>query len=72
MPFEKWIRESVSGRVEQTLNNDALCTRVGLSPHAVKSLWDAYQSGAPGMYWSRPWSLFILLDWCQTHDMSVA
>lgn len=37
---------------------------VGLEPATVARLWHAFQDGAPGLYWSRVWSLYVLLRWC--------
>ena len=37
----------------------------------VDRLWQALVEGDPGVYWSRPWSLFSLLDWCQRERMSL-
>ena len=28
--------------------------------------------GRPGLYWSRIWALYVLLSWCQTHDVALA
>ena len=41
----------------------------GLSPPAVLRLWQAFQSGARGLYWSRIWAIFVLVRWCQRHGV---
>jgi asparagine synthase (glutamine-hydrolysing) len=46
--------------------------RVGLRSQAVQTLWRSFVAGRPGLYWSRLWALYVLLSWCQTHDVSVA
>jgi len=44
---------------------------VGLNPAAVGRLWDSFQTGAPGLYWSRAWGLYILLRWAQRHNLKL-
>ena len=33
-------------------------------PWAVERLWRAFLDGAPGMYWSRVWSVYVIIRWC--------
>jgi hypothetical protein len=36
----------------------------GLNPDAVQRLWRSFLDGAPGMYWSRVWSVYVFIRWC--------
>ena len=36
----------------------------GPRPAAVERLWRAFLDGAPGMYWSRVWSVYVFVRWC--------
>ena len=27
-------------------------------------LWQAFLDGSPGIYWSRVWSVYVLIRWC--------
>jgi len=65
LPIEKWCRQLLRDEVATTLGDADLCTSVGLTPSAVNRLWNSFQAGAPGLYWSRIWALFVLLDWCR-------
>ncbi|HEY2589816.1 MAG TPA: asparagine synthase (glutamine-hydrolyzing) [Tepidisphaeraceae bacterium] len=69
MPFDAWIRQRLRGEIDQVLRDERLAGRVGLSGRAVASLWQAFQEGAPGLYWSRVWSLYVLLRWCDRHGV---
>lgn len=71
MPFDVWCRDSLKIEMDETLRDARLCERVGLDPGAVARLWDSFLSGSPGLYWSRPWSLFVLLDWCRKQEVSL-
>ena len=42
---------------------------VGLNGEAVARLWQGFQAGQPGLYWSRVWSVYVLIRWCQLHGV---
>jgi len=57
--------------VDETLSDTETCRSLGLDPGVVAQLWRAFQQGARGLYWSRVWSLFVLLRWCRQHRMAL-
>jgi asparagine synthase (glutamine-hydrolysing) len=67
LPLEVWCKQKLGGEVAATLKDAELCRSVGLDPGAVDRIWTAFQAGAPGLYWSRIWALFIVLWWSRTH-----
>lgn len=67
LPLEQWSRRRLKDAIDSTFADAQLITAVGLQPEAVGRLWRSYQAGSPGLYWSRVWSLFILLNWCRDH-----
>jgi asparagine synthase (glutamine-hydrolysing) len=69
LPIERWARGGMQAEVAATLNDPQLCRSAGLVPDAVARLWQAFEAGAPGIYWSRVWSVFALLRWCSRHSM---
>jgi len=71
LPIERWARGGMQRDVAQTLNDAGTCRAVGLSPEAVARLWQAFEAGAPGIYWSRVWSVFALLRWCTRNSVSL-
>jgi asparagine synthase (glutamine-hydrolysing) len=64
LPFDRWIRRGLKNSMDQTLRDPQAIAQVGLDPIAVERLWRAFLDGAPGMYWSRVWSLYVLIRWC--------
>jgi asparagine synthase (glutamine-hydrolysing) len=48
-----------------------MCRAAGLDANAVERLWKAFEKEAPGLYWSRVWSIFVLLDWLARHRVSI-
>jgi asparagine synthase (glutamine-hydrolysing) len=64
LPFDRWIRRGLKEAMDQTLRDPQAIAPAGLDPAAVERLWRAFLGGAPGMYWSRVWSVYVFIRWC--------
>jgi asparagine synthase (glutamine-hydrolysing) len=64
LPFDRWIRRGLKNTMDHTLRDPQAIAPVGLDPAAVERLWRAFLDGAPGMYWSRVWSVYVFVRWC--------
>ena len=64
LPYDRWIRQGLSGAIDRTLRDPDAVRAAGLEPEAVRQLWQAFLDGAPGLYWSRVWALYVLVRWC--------
>ena len=64
LPFDRWIRRGLKDAMDRTLRDPQAIAPVGLDPVAVGRLWRAFLEGAPGMYWSRIWSVYVFIRWC--------
>ena len=64
LPFDRWIRRGLKDAMDETLRDPQAIAPVGLDPVAVAKLWSAFLEGAPGMYWSRIWSVYVFVRWC--------
>ena len=64
LPFDRWIRRGLKDAMDETLRDPQAVAPVGLDPVAVERLWRAFLDGAAGMYWSRVWSVYVLIRWC--------
>ena len=64
LPFDRWIRRGLKDAMDQTLRDPQAIAPVGLDPTAVERLWRAFLDGAPGIYWSRIWSIYVFIRWC--------
>jgi asparagine synthase (glutamine-hydrolysing) len=71
LPLDVWTRRRVKHVIDSTFQDSDLIRGAGLRPEAIARLWRSYQSGAPGLYWSRIWSLFVLLNWCRSHGVTL-
>jgi asparagine synthase (glutamine-hydrolysing) len=69
LPLQVWCTRGLGSELSDTLLDINLCHKVGLNAEAVNRLWRAFRAQAPGIYWSRIWSLFTLLWWCREHDV---
>lgn len=66
LPFEHWIRQSLRPQIQEALTKP-LDDGLGglLSFAALRQTWNDFDHGATS--WSRPWSLFVLRNWCEQH-----
>ncbi|MGK0302530.1 MAG: asparagine synthase (glutamine-hydrolyzing), partial [Planctomycetota bacterium] len=71
LPIEAWCRQGLRDEVAEVLTDKDLCTAAGLDHATVGKLWRSFSAGAPGMYWSRIWVVFVLLRWCREHRVAV-
>ena len=71
LPIAGWTRRGLKPELDRLFTDTELIGRVGLNPATVRTLWNSYTSGKRGLHWSRVWSIYVLLAWCRTHDVSL-
>jgi asparagine synthase (glutamine-hydrolysing) len=64
LPFDRWIRRGLRATMDQTLRDPQAIIPTGLNPVALERLWKAFLDGAPGIYWSRVWAVYVFVRWC--------
>jgi len=72
LPIDTWARQRLQPQMEALFADDGLARRVGLRGPALQTLWRSFADRRPGLYWSRIWAIYVLLSWCQTHDLRLA
>ncbi|MGH7296477.1 MAG: asparagine synthetase B family protein, partial [Polyangiaceae bacterium] len=70
LPFDRWIRHGLHRTIDDTLRDASAVRAAGLRPEPVVRLWRAFVDGAPVVYWSRVWAVFVLVRWCQRQGVS--
>jgi asparagine synthase (glutamine-hydrolysing) len=65
LPWEHWLRTALRPRVEGSLKNLAPALQGQLHAAGVQRVWDNFVAGRTT--WSRPWSLYVLNEWCRQH-----
>jgi asparagine synthase (glutamine-hydrolysing) len=69
LPFDRWIRRGLKQEMEKTMRDPQAIAPAGLDPAAVERLWRAFIEKAPGMYWSRVWSVYVFIRWCHRNQV---
>lgn len=64
MPYDRWIRKSLGKLMDATMRDPLLVKPTGLNPEAVRQVWLAFLEGAPGIYWTRVWAIYVYVRWC--------
>jgi asparagine synthase (glutamine-hydrolysing) len=65
LPWEHWMRGALGAKVRTGMFELAPSLAEHLDGEAVRALWSAFESGQTS--WSRPWSLYVLNEWCRRH-----
>ncbi len=65
LPWEDWLRGALRPRIEASFANLAPALAPHLHPTGVGAVWDNFLQGRTT--WSRPWSLYVLNEWCRRH-----
>jgi len=65
LPWEDWLRTSLRPQVEASFANLAPALASHLHPAGVRVVWDNFLRAQTT--WSRPWSLYVLNEWCRRH-----
>jgi asparagine synthase (glutamine-hydrolysing) len=65
LPWEEWLRGPLRARVEASFGDPAPLLASYLRPGGTRSVWTDFLAGKTS--WSRPWSLYVLNEWCRRH-----
>jgi asparagine synthase (glutamine-hydrolysing) len=71
LPYDRWLRSRLGEVVDETMRDSNAMTQSGLNPAAVRQLWTSFVAGAPGLYWSRVWAVYVLIWWCRRHNVAL-
>ncbi len=65
LPWEEWLRGPLRPRLEASFAGIAPSLAPQLKAEGVRGVWEAFLEGKTS--WSRPWSLYVLNEWCKHH-----
>lgn len=65
LPWEEWLRGALRPRIEASFASLAPALAPHLHTEGVRMVWDNFLQGKTT--WSRPWSLYVLNEWCRRH-----
>ena len=69
LPFERWMRSSLQGEVDDVLSSGNGLANVGVNNDFGRGVWRAFRDNPRHEAWSRPWALFVLKRWCDLNDV---
>jgi asparagine synthase (glutamine-hydrolysing) len=65
LPWEEWLRGPLRPRLEASFASLAPALAEHLHSDGVVAIWNEFLARKTS--WSRPWSLFVLNEWCHRH-----
>ena len=65
LPWEEWLRGPLRARIEASFADPAPSLAAYVRSGGVRSVWTEFLAGKTT--WSRPWSLYVLNEWCRRH-----
>lgn len=65
LPWENWLRTSLRSQIEASLKDLAPALQARVKAAGVRQVWDNFMREQTS--WSRPWSLYVLNEWCRQH-----
>jgi Asparagine synthase len=65
LPWEVWLRGPLRARLERSFGDLAPGFAKHMHADGVRAVWSAFLAGKTS--WSRPWSLYVLNEWCRRH-----
>ena len=63
LPWGEWLRGPLKKKLEASFASPAPSLAPVLRPGGVESVWSDFLAGKTS--WSRPWSLYVLNEWCR-------
>jgi len=63
LPWKEWLRGPLRARIERSLGDLSPALTPYVHAGGVKSVWQDFLAGKTS--WSRPWSLYVLNEWCR-------
>ena len=65
LPWEEWLRGPLRKRLEASLAEPASGLAGYLRGDGMREVWSAFLAGSTS--WSRPWSIYVMNEWCRRH-----
>src|SRR5882672_10280306 len=63
LPWEQWLRGPLRAKLEGSFGEIATPLKDHLKAGGVQAVWQSFLAGKTT--WSRPWSIFVLNEWCK-------
>jgi len=71
LPFEKWMQGRLRAEMSAGFQDANSLTHSGLVADEARELWRKFLRAPRAVGWSRPWSLFVLAEWCRLNRVAI-
>ena len=71
LPFEKWMQGRLRAEISSVFQDAQQLVGAGLGVENVRDLWRRFLQSPRAVGWSRPWSLFVLANWCRLNSVTI-
>jgi asparagine synthase (glutamine-hydrolysing) len=65
LPWEQWLRGPLRSKLEASFLEPAPALQEHLRAEGARAVWNDFLAGKTS--WSRPWSIYVLNEWCHRH-----
>lgn len=69
LPMAVWCKRLLADRLRNNFQDINLAHSIGLNGESTARLWRAFEHGGTGIYWSRVWSIYVLMTWCRRNGV---
>jgi asparagine synthase (glutamine-hydrolysing) len=71
LPFEKWMQGRLRPEISSVFVEGKQLAASGLVADDARELWRKFLRAPRAVGWSRPWSLFVLAQWCLLNRVAI-
>jgi len=71
LPFEKWMQGLLRPEISSVFQDAQQLAAAGLAAENVRDVWRKFLQAPRAVGWSRPWSLFVLANWCRLNRVTI-
>ena len=70
LPFEKWMQGRLRSQIASVFEDTKRLGDAGVVADDARELWRKFLRAPRAVGWSRPWSLFVLAEWCRLNRVA--
>jgi hypothetical protein len=71
LPFEKWMQGRLRKEMGSVFDDESQQAGAGLRLEGARAVWQRFLNAPRAVGWSRPWSLFVLANWCRINRVTL-
>jgi asparagine synthase (glutamine-hydrolysing) len=72
LPIGRWLAGELASRLDVLIEDSEFVRSVGLDPDMLRRVCQDCRDSGGGIFYTRLWSVFVLLDWCKRTQLAVS